>query len=153
VASDDVGHCHFKRHFKRDDLELTRRSRFQADRAHICTRVVEVAACETPPTLCDRRVNCLSPGQPRVGRAFSLVDRRVAKVILYPLYQDLSHHVYVGENINSHRCLRRGELCLYTVGYDQSSFSTIADILILAQIRSNGVLYKTQSVIWTVSSS
>jgi hypothetical protein len=56
---DDVGH--FKRY---NDLELTRWAWLQADRAHICIRVVEVVARETPPTL--RHVQCLNYGH--VGR-------------------------------------------------------------------------------------
>jgi len=102
VVSDDVGH------FKRDDgLELTRWSRLQADRPYKCIRIIEVLSCETPPTLCDRRVECPSPGKPHVGRAFSLVDRCVAKVILDPLYQDFSHHVWSRlQADHAHICIR-----------------------------------------------
>ena len=87
------GHCHFKRNY---DLDLTGRSRLQADCAHMCIRIVEVAACEAPPTLCNRRAKCLSPGQPHVGRAVSLVDRRIAKFLLDPLCQNLSKHMHGG---------------------------------------------------------
>jgi len=114
---DNVGH------FKRDDhLKLTGWAWLQADRAHICIRVVEVVACETPPTLRDRRVQCRNHGQPHVGRTCSLVGRCIAEVILDPV------------------SLRGRKLCPHAVRYDQSSFGTIVDVLILVQIRSNGVI-------------
>ncbi len=138
MASDDVGH--FERY---DDLELTRWSRFQVDRAHICVGVVEVVARETPPTLCNRRIECRSPGKSRVGRACSLLDRCI--VILDPLCQDLSNP-YVGENISAHSSLRRDELSPCTVRYDHNSFSMIVDILILVRIWSSGVLSREDTI-------
>jgi len=138
VASDDVGH--FERY---DDLELTRWSRFQVDRAHICVGVVEVVACETPPTLCDRRIECRSLGQPHVGMACSLLDRCI--VILDPLCQDLNNP-YVGENISTHSSLWRDELSPCAVRYDHNSFSTIVDILILVRIWSSGVLSREDTI-------
>ncbi len=139
-ASDDVGH------FKRDnDLELARWSWLQAYCAHICIRVVEVAARETPPTLRDRRVECRSPGQPHVGRTCSLVGRCIVEVLLDPLCQDLSN-AYVRGNISAHGSLRREELCPCAVRYDHSSSGTIVDILILIQICSNGVLSREDTI-------
>jgi hypothetical protein len=98
-------------------------------------------ACETPQTLRDRRLQCRNRGQPHVGRTCSLIGRYIADVILDPLCQDLSN-AYAGEDISAHVSLRRGELCPYAVRYDQSSLSTIADILILAHIWSSGALSK-----------
>ena len=62
AASDDVYR------FKRDNnLELTRWTWLQADSAHICVGIVEVAACEAPTTLSNRRVECLRPRKPTLG--------------------------------------------------------------------------------------
>ena len=85
-VSDNV--CHFKRD---NNLKLTRWTWLQADRAHICVGVVEVGACKTPTTLSNRRVECLRPWKPHVGRACSLLDRRIAEVIWNPLCQDFSN--------------------------------------------------------------
>ena len=91
TSSDDV--CHFKRD---NNLKLTRWTWLQADRAHICAGIVEVAACETPTTLSNRRIECPSPGEATVGRTCSLFDRRIAKVIWDPLCQAFSN-AYTGE--------------------------------------------------------
>jgi hypothetical protein len=96
LASHDVSSdiCHFKGD---DDLESTGLSWLQADPADIRARVVEVATCETPPTLSDRRVETLSRGKPHVGRGGSVLDRRIAEVILDPLGQNLNNAHIGGE--------------------------------------------------------
>ena len=99
AASDDV--CHFKRD---NNLELTRWTWLQADHAHICAGVVQVAACETPATLSNRRVECLRPWKPHVGRACSLLDRRMAEVIWDPLCQDFSNGYARREGQHSRHC-------------------------------------------------
>jgi hypothetical protein len=92
--------------------------------------VVEVAACETPPTLCDRRVECLIPGKPHVWRARSLLDRHIDEVIWGPLSQDFSN-AYVGENTNTHSILPRCKLCCVVRQY---AFGTIVDTLRLTLV-------------------
>ena len=128
VASEDVGHSK-----RDDDLQFTEWTWLYADRAHMCTRIIKVAARETPQVLRNRRVKCRSLGKPRVGRACSLLNRCIAEVFLGPLCQDLSNQ-YIGGSIRAHGSLRGDERCPCTVRYNRTSFNTIIDVLILVQV-------------------
>ena len=114
-------------HFERDDnLESTRWSWLQANHAYVCVRVVEVVACEIPPTFCDRCVDCLSSGKPDTGRACSLLNWCISEVILVPLCPDLSCTAYE-ENVRTHGSLRSGNPRVTR----RWGFGMIADITIL----------------------
>ena len=68
------------------------------------------------------------------------MNRCIAKILLDPLCQDLSHHVHVKGNISTHGGLRRGELCQDALRYNCSTLDTSADILTLVQIWSSSPL-------------
>ena len=80
VASEDVGH------FKHDDdLGLTRWAWFQADHAYVYVRVVEVEDRQAPAPLCDRHLKYRSLEQRYIWREYSLVNWRIAEIVLDPL--------------------------------------------------------------------
>ncbi|KAH9172946.1 hypothetical protein EDB89DRAFT_1961776 [Lactarius sanguifluus] len=115
MALDDIGHFECD-----DDLELTRWSRLQADRAHICVRVVEVATSEAPPTLCNRRIEHRSLGQPHVGRACSFVDRCVilhtgSSLQRHPCAVRYDHHSTIPSRQSSLSALDIRTLCTGTI--------------------------------------
>ena len=107
-----------------DDLESTRSTWLEADRAYVCFGIVEVAPSETPAVLSDRRIEHWGPNQIYIGRACYLVGEIIVEVVWDPLCQDISH-VYTKENVSAHGSLR--PRCM--ARYDHSSFSPIPDIL------------------------
>ena len=121
---------------------MTKSTWLQADRAYVCVGVVDVAPSETPTALSDRRIEHRGSKQVYIGKAIIL------EVVWGPLFQDISDG-YMKENISAHGILRpRGQLCLSTTRYDQSTFSTIADILTIVQNWSAGALQRESNQMW-----
>lgn len=103
AASEEV------RDFKHDDHPESTGWTFwlTADPAYVCIGVAEV----TPETLCIRRIDDQSLEQPHVGRACSIMDRRVSNVILDVLRRRGSaKHAHMGK-VSAHISLQCAKQC------------------------------------------
>ena len=87
AASEEINHFN-----RDDDLELTRCTWLQTDRAYVCIGIVEVASSEMPTALSNRRIEYWGPYQIYVGLACSLISTGIVDIVWDPLCQDISMH-------------------------------------------------------------
>ena len=92
AASESEEINHFDRN---DDLDSTRSTWLQADRAYVCFGIVDIASSETPTVLSDRR---MGPIQIYIGKAYSLMGEIIVEVLWDRLCQDISQ-AYMKENL------------------------------------------------------